>query len=188
MGIDCSISEQKKHQCEIGFQDRGFPQKFDLDYFEVFAPVARYEIIRLVIVIATNRNYPLIHLNVKSTFLNGLLQEEVYVLEPPRFMKLNKEWMMYKLHKALYGMKQAPRVSNMKIDSFYKHLGFKKYEMGYNVYVYHTYEGNGVLMCLYVDATLLTGSCIYEINKFKKVLMNALYMYDLGNMIYFLGM
>jgi hypothetical protein len=58
---------------------RGFLQKPGLDYFEVFAPVARHETIRLVIALAANRGWSLMHLDVKSAFLNGPLQEEVYV-------------------------------------------------------------------------------------------------------------
>lgn len=76
----------------------------------MFALVARHETIRLVIVIAANRNWSLIYLDVKSAFLNGPLQEVVYVSLPPRFMKNNQERMVYRLHKALYGLKQAPRV------------------------------------------------------------------------------
>lgn len=105
---------------------RGFLKKYDLDYFEVFAPIARHETIRLVIVIATNSNWPMIHLDVKSAFLNGSLQEEVYVLQPPGFVKENKEGMVYNLHKALYGLKQAPRAWNLKIDSFFQAYGIQK--------------------------------------------------------------
>src|ERR1051325_5194932 len=88
---------------------RGFLQKPGLDYFEVFAPVARHETIRLVIALDANRNWPLMHLDVKSAFLNSSLQEEVYESQPPGFMKMNREGMVYKLQKALYGFKQAPR-------------------------------------------------------------------------------
>lgn len=95
--------------------------------------------------------------------------------------------MVYKLHKALYGLKQAPKAWNMKVDSFFKHLGFKKCQMEYGVYVQHTSEGNVILVCLYLDDILLTRSYTYEINKFKKVLMHTFDMTGLGNMVYFLG-
>ncbi|KAK2372692.1 putative mitochondrial protein [Trifolium repens] len=167
---------------------RGFLQKPGLDYSEVFAPVARHETIRLVIAIAANRSWPLMHLDVKSAFLNGPLQEEVYVSQPPGFEKKNQEGMVYRLHKALYGLKQAPRAWNMKIDSFFKKHGFQKCELEYGVYVQHTSEGNMILVCLYVDDILLTGSSEQEIAKFKKVLMNEFEMTDLGKMSYFLGM
>src|SRR3954463_1547 len=166
---------------------RGFLQKPGLDYFEVFAPVARHETIRLVIALAANRGWSLMHLDVKSAFLNGPLQEEVYVSQPPGFMKKNKEGMVYKLHKALYGLKQAPRAWNLKIDSFFKKQGFQKCEMEYGVYVQHS-GSNMILLCLYVDDILLTGSCSEDLMKFKKVLMNKFEITNRGKMSYFLGM
>lgn len=69
---------------------RGFLQNSGLDNFEVFAYVVRHETIRLVIDIPANWIWPLIHLDVKLAFLSGPLQEEVYVLQPPRFVKKNK--------------------------------------------------------------------------------------------------
>ena len=75
------------------------------------------------------------HLDVKSAFLNGPLQEKVYMSQPPGFMKNIQERMLYRLHKVLYGLKQAPRVWNLKIDSFFKLQGFIKCEMEYGVYV-----------------------------------------------------
>lgn len=81
--------------------------------------------------------------------------------------------MVYKLHKALNGLKQAPRAWNLEIDSFFRHLGFKKCEIKYGVYVQHTSNGNLIVVCLYIEDILLTGSCTSEIKKFKKVLMSA---------------
>lgn len=93
---------------------------------------------------------------------------------------------------AAYSLVQAETTSkglgSEKTDSFFKHLEFKKCEMEYGVYVQHTSEGNIILVFLYVDDILLTWSCTSVINKFKKVLMNAFDMNDLGNMVYFLGM
>lgn len=85
-------------------------------------------------------------------------------------------------------LKQAPGDWILKIDSFFKHLEFKKCEMEYGVYVQHTSNGNVILMCLYVDDILMAGGCTFEINKFRKVLMNAFDMTGLGNMVYFIEM
>lgn len=134
----------------------GFLQKSGLDYFEMFAPVARHETIGLVIAIAANTNWFMIHLDVKLSFLNGQLKEEFYVLQPPEFVIENKDEMVYKLHKALYELKQAPRAWNLEIDSFSKHSRFKKCEMEYDVYVQHTFNRDVILVCLYVDDILLT--------------------------------
>ena len=108
--------------------------------------------------------------------------------QPPGFVKKNQEGMVYRLSKALYGLKQAPRAWNLKIDSCFKEQGFQKCEMEYGVYVQHTSEGNMILVCLYVDDILLTGSSEQEITEFKKVLMNAFEMADLGKMSFFLRM
>ena len=80
-----------------------------MDYNEVFASVARLETIRLVVALASSKNWSLSHLDVKYAFLNGPLEEDVYVTQPPGFEVSGKEHMVYKLHKALYGLKQAPR-------------------------------------------------------------------------------
>jgi len=83
---------------------RGFIQKQGIDYNEVFAPVARIETVSLVIVISCKYEWSLYHLYVKSTFLNGPLEELVFVSQPPGFEIAGKENMVYKLHKALYGL------------------------------------------------------------------------------------
>ena len=73
----------------------------------MFAPVARIEIVRLVIVIACKNEWSLYHLDVKLAFLNGPLEVLVFVSQPPSFEIAGKENKVYKLHKALYGLKQA---------------------------------------------------------------------------------
>ena len=84
---------------------KGFLQKHDTDYNEVFAPVARLEIVRIVVALACKRRWSLYHLDVKSAFLNGPPEEVVFVSQPLGFEVQGKENMVYKLHKALYGLK-----------------------------------------------------------------------------------
>ena len=128
------------------------------------------------------------HLDVKSAFLNGPLQKGVYVSQPPGFEKKNQEGVVFKLHKALYRLKQTHKAWNLKIDSFFKGQGFQKCEIEYGVYVQHTSDGNMILVCLYVDDIFLTGSSEQEISEFKKVLMHEFEMTDLGKISFFLGM
>jgi hypothetical protein len=97
---------------------RGFLQREWLDYSEVYSPVARIETVRLVVAVATAREWPMYHLDVKSAFLNGPLEELVFVTQPPGFIIEGKENMVYRLKKALYGLKQAPRAWNKRIDVF----------------------------------------------------------------------
>ena len=88
---------------------KGFLQKEGIDFDEVFAPVSRIETIRLVVGLAEINSWHICQMDVKCAFLNGPLDEEVYVKQPVGFVKQGKERMVYWLYKALYGLKQAPR-------------------------------------------------------------------------------
>jgi hypothetical protein len=81
----------------------------DLDFGETFAPVAHLEAIRILLAFVTSKGFKLYQMDVKNTFLNGVIQEEVYVRQPPGFENLKYPDRVYKLSKALYGLKQAPR-------------------------------------------------------------------------------
>jgi hypothetical protein len=102
---------------------KGYVQREGVDFAEVFAPVARLDSVRLLAAVAAREKWQLHHLDVKS-FLNGNLQEEVYVSQPPGFEREGEEHKVYRLHKVLYGLHQAPRAWNMKLDSTMKELGF----------------------------------------------------------------
>lgn len=167
---------------------KGFLQKARLDYSEVFAPVARTETIRLVLALASGKRWPLFQLDVKSAFLNGPLEEEVYVFQPPGFVIKGREDKVYKLKRALYGLKQAPRAWNKRIDSFLVQQGFSKCSVEYGVYVRVKTDTKMMLLCLYVDDLLVTGSDIGEIEEFKVRMKSEFEMTDLGELTYFLGM
>ena len=89
-------------------------------------------------------------MDVKSTFLNGHLKEEVYVFQPPGFEVPNSENKVCRLKKALYGLKQAPRAWYQRIDSFLISIGFSKSAFDANLYVYKQ-DGKYVVIVLYVD-------------------------------------
>ncbi|WJX17845.1 hypothetical protein P8452_07710 [Trifolium repens] len=167
---------------------KGFLQKQGLDYDEVFSPVARHETIRLVIALACSRRWPLFHLDVKSAFLNGPLEEDVYVKQPPGFELKGKEDKVLKLNKALYGLKQAPRAWNKRIDQFFVMQGFRKCSVEYGVYVKCSDDKHMLIICLYVDDLLVTGSSSIEIENFKTQMKCEFEMTDLGKLTYFLGM
>lgn len=101
----------------------------------MFAPVASLEIVRLVVALGNFKEWKLFQIDIKSTFLNGPLEEEVYMSQPPRFEVKGKKDMVFKLRKALYGLKQGPRAWNKRIDSFLLELGFVKCYMQHGIYV-----------------------------------------------------
>jgi hypothetical protein len=88
---------------------KGYVQREGIDFDEVFAPVARLDSVRLLLALVAQEGWLVHHLDVKSAFLNGDLQEEVYVVQPPEFVVEGQEHRVYRLKKALYGLKQAPR-------------------------------------------------------------------------------
>lgn len=121
-------------------------------------------------------------LDVKSAFLNGPLEEEVYVTQPPGYEIRGREDKVYKLKKALYGLKQALRAWNKRINSFLLQQGFVKYSVEYGVYVRVKNSVKILLICLYVDALLVTGSDIRDIEDFKVKMQNEFDMTDLGSL------
>ena len=124
----------------------------------------------------------------KSAFLNGPLEEDVYVKQPPGFELKGKENKVLKLNKALYGLKQAPRAWNKRIEQFFVMQGFKKCSVEYGVYVKCSDDKHMLIICLYVDDLLVTGSSSTEIEKFKSQMKSEFEMTDLGKLTYFLGM
>jgi len=178
--------EVEKHKARL--VERGFMQKVGLDYSEVYALVARLKTVRLIVVIACRRNWPMYHLDVKYAFLNGPLVEIMYVTQPPGFKIKGKEDMVYILHKNLYGLKRAPREMNKMIDSFLVQQEFVKCRYEYGVYLKKGMAGNQILISLYVDDLIVTSSNMNEIKAFKDQMMKEFEMTDLGKLTYFLGM
>jgi hypothetical protein len=88
---------------------KGYSQVENLNFDETFAPIARLESIRILLLYATHHDFKLYQMDVKSAFMNGPIKEEVYVEQPPGFEDEEYPNHVYKLHKALYGLKQAPR-------------------------------------------------------------------------------
>ena len=101
----------------------------------MFAPVARLESVRLLLAIAAQAGWEVHHLDVKSAFLNGELQEEVCVVQPPGFECPGEEDKVLRLSKELYGLCQAPRAWNIKLDDTLVSLGFQKSPSEHAVYM-----------------------------------------------------
>ena len=104
---------------------QGYNQQEGIDYEETFAPVARLEAIRMLLAFACHKNFILYQMDVKSAFLNGYINEEVFVEQPLGFERFNFPNHVFKLKKALYGLKQAPRTWYEKLRKFLISSGFK---------------------------------------------------------------
>ncbi|GJW60347.1 zinc finger, CCHC-type containing protein [Tanacetum coccineum] len=165
---------------------KGYIQEHGIDFEEVFAPVARMETIRLLLAIATNNKWEVHHLDVKSAFLHGDLKEEVYVTQPEGFIKREDNGKVYRLIKALYGLRQAPRAWNIKLDNTLKSLDFKKCALEQAIYT-KTSKDSTLLIGVYVDDLIITGTPKKEIDKFKAQMEEKFEMSDLGLLAYYLG-
>lgn len=166
---------------------KGYKQEFGVDYKEVFAPVARHDTIRLVIALAAQNSWPIFQLDVKSAFFHGDLKGEVFIDQPPGFVKLGNEHKVYRLKKALYGLKQAPRAWYNHIETYFLKEGFQKCLYEHTLFIKIEDGGNMLIVCLYVDDLIYTGSNTAMFESFKKSMMVEFEMSDLGMMHYYLG-
>ncbi|KAH7864181.1 hypothetical protein Vadar_026696 [Vaccinium darrowii] len=136
---------------------KGYRQKEGLDYFDTYSPVSRINSIRMIIAIAALRNLEIHQMDVKTAFLNGDLEEEIYMEQPEGFSASGQEGKVCKLVRSLYGLKQAPKQWHEKFDYAMLSSGFRINECDKCVYVKDTDEGY-VILCLYVDDMLIVGS------------------------------
>ncbi|CAL8989009.1 unnamed protein product, partial [Prunus brigantina] len=133
-------------------------------------------------------SWQLYQLDVKSAFLNGILEEEVYVDQPEGFVVKGSESKVYKLHKALYGLKQAPRAWYSEIDGYFAECGFTKSQSEATLYVKTRGEASILIVSIYVDDIVYTGNNHEMLEEFKQDMMEKYEMTDLGLLHHFLGM
>jgi hypothetical protein len=165
---------------------KGYAQRHGIDYDEVFTPVARLDSVRLLIALVAHEGWEVHHMDIKLAFLNGDLQEEVYVEQPAGFIVAGKEHKVLKLKKALYGLHQAPQAWNAKLDGTLLSLGFRRTPSEHTIYI--RWNGNVQLVIgVYVDNLIITGSNCDNIRSFKEEMMAAFKMGDLGLLHYYLG-
>jgi hypothetical protein len=157
-----------------------------IDYDETFAPISRYTSIRTIIALYASMGWKLHQMDVKTTFLNGEIEEEVYIDQPEGFVIHEKKYQVCRLKKALYGVKQDPHAWYEKMNGFMMSLGFNKSVVDPNLY-YHIFGDECLILALYVDELCLTGSerLIVEC---KRALTSEFDMKDLDMMHYLLGL
>jgi hypothetical protein len=115
--------------------------------------------IRMIIAIAAHKNWQIFQLDVKSAFLHGKLDEDVYVEQPRGYEKLGSEHLVYKLHKALYGLKQAPRAWFSRIEAHFIGEGFQICDSEQTLFTKRSKEGKIIIVSVYVDDLIFTGNC-----------------------------
>ena len=174
----------ERHKARIVVQ--GFLQRHGIDYVETFSPVVRMEVLRTLLTLGAVLDWEIHQMDVKTAFLNGELEEEIFIRQPEGYRVKGKEHMVCKLIKSLYGLKQAPRVWHTALTDYLISCGFRPLTVDRCVYVKND-NGKICIVSAYVDDLLIIGNTTSVMNHFKKQLHAKFKMTDLGEVNYMLG-
>jgi transposase InsO family protein len=167
---------------------KGFGQKKGIDFEEIFSPVVKMSSIRVVLGLAASLNLEIEQLDVKTAFLHGDLEEEIYMEQPEGFEDNGNEGLVCRLKKSLYGLKQAPRQWYKKFDSSMIEQGYQRTTSDHCVFMKKFSDEDFIILLLYVDDMLIVGHDTSKINNLKKELSKSFAMKDLGSAKQILGM
>ena len=144
--------------------------------------------IRVILGLEASMNLELEQLDVKTAFLHGDIEEEIFLEQPESFKVKGKENMVCKLKKSLYGLKQVPQQWYKKFDSFMMSQEYKWTFADPSVYVRRFHDDKFIILLLYVDDMLIVGQDAHMIQKLKKKLLKMFDIKDLGSAKHILGM
>ncbi|GJT36298.1 putative ribonuclease H-like domain-containing protein [Tanacetum coccineum] len=166
---------------------KGYAQEEGIDFEESFALVARLEVVRIFVAYVAHKSFPIYQMDIKTTFLNGPLKEEVYVAQPDGFIDPDYSEKVYRLRKALYGLKQAPRAWYDELSKFLMSKGFTKGTIDPTLFTIR-YGEDILLVKIYVD-NIIFGSINPKFSKRIEKLMHSRFdMSLMGEMKFFLGL
>ena len=169
---------------------QGYNQKYGSDYFKVFSPVAGFDSVRCVLSFAASMDMEIHHIDIKTAFLHGELDEELYMKQPPGFAKAGEEHLVCKLRRSIYGLRQSPRQWNQALHSFLASHGFKRSICDHCVYIRHTgttRHGLPEILVVYVDDILVIAPTVKQVEALKTLLKSRFDVTDLGELEFFLG-
>lgn len=155
---------------------KGCSQREGVDYSETFSPVARLDSIRLILALAAENDLEMSHIDVKTAFLYGNIEEDIYMDEPQGFE--TNSGMVCKLQKSLYGLKQAPRAWNACFTNFLKHYGLEPIKSDPCIMIRKDTEST-LIIGLYVDDGLI---CCKDKNTLDDILSNLKSRFDISIM------
>ena len=162
-----------------------YAQMHGVDYEETFAPMAKMTSLRTVIALALAKGWHLHQMNVKNAFLQGKLEEEVYMVQPLGFESNIHLKAVSRLKKSIYGLKKAPRAWHSKITRYLHRIGFRMSKSDNSLYVRS--DSSPIVIILYVDDLVIGGEHLVDINKVTSLLSNKFEMKDMKELHYFLS-
>lgn len=166
---------------------QGFAQRYGLDYDQTFSPVVRFESFRTILAISTKEELTIHQMDVNTAFLNGELEEEVYLKQPEAFEEEGKSHLVCKLKRSLYGLKQSPRCWNWTLHSFLVDLGFVQIASDPCVYLSSEGEVSRCVLAVYVDDMIIAAKTLCQVNYVKRSLKRRFAVQDMGELHHFLG-
>ena len=165
---------------------KGYSQMQGIDYDKTFSPVAMIKSIRILLAITSYYDYEIWQIDVKTTFLNGNLQEDVYMIQPEVFISSQHPNKVCKLHRSIYGLKQASKSWSIRFDEAVRSYDFIKNED--EPCVYKKVSGSVItFMVPYVEVILIIGNDVRMMTTVKAWLSKNFSMKDLGEAFYILG-
>ena len=165
---------------------KGYSQTEGIDFNETFAPVAKFNSIRVLLALAAQQDFEVHQMDVKTAFLNGDLEEEIYMQQPEGFISIGQEGKVCKLKRSLYGLKQAGRSWYHKIDTCFSELGLQRTHADNCVYQLRK-DGTIIIVAIYVDDLLILANDVTALNNLKLELGKRFDMKDLGEVHFCLG-
>jgi transposase InsO family protein len=166
---------------------KGFSQIEGVDFNEIFSPVVRFESVRLMLALAALEQWHITGLDVKSAFLYGELDEELYMEQPEGFKRKGQEFKVLRLKRAIYGLKQAALAWWRALDKSMEAIGCTRLQSDSGLFV-HKSKGSMIVVIVYVDDALFMGTDIALVNKLKNDFMRKWECRDLGDTKEFLRM
>ncbi|GJS49571.1 putative ribonuclease H-like domain-containing protein [Tanacetum coccineum] len=166
---------------------QGHRQEEGIDYDEVFAPVARIEAIRLFLAFASFMGFIVYQMDVKSAFLYGTIDEEVYVSQPPGFVDPDHPKKVYKVVKALYGLHQAPRAWYATLSTFLEEHGYRRGTIDKTLFIKKD-KKDIMLVQVYVDDIIFGSTRKSWCDEFEALMKGRFQMSSMGELIFFLGL
>ena len=167
---------------------KGFSQVKGIDFNETFAPVAKYKSTRCLLAVAAHYDLDLHQMDFTTAFLNGTLDEEIYMEQPDGFQIKGKEHMVLKLQKGLYGLKQASRTWNLLLDNYLKGLGYVQCVSDECIYVKKGGSKAIIIIAVYVDDLIIASNSVKERVHLQNQLSQQYQMKDMGELHWCLGM
>ena len=166
---------------------KGYTQTEGIDYGETFAPVAKFNTVRVLVAVAAKCSWEILQFDVKNAFLHGELEEEVYMQLPPGYTLTDKPNQVCRLRKTLYGLKQSPRAWFGRFTKAMIDLGYHQARGDHALFIKYGTTGMVTILLVYVDDIIVTGGDAREIRRLTTSLSEQFEIKALGQLKYFLG-